>query len=155
MRKQEQELTAFAIGMNSTVDITQDLHCILMDFDITDQEKVENAVIEAQQFWALTDCYLFSTKHGFHAIIFHSLVPYSRLRMILDYTLHVDPMFRYISRFYDHKTIRVAGKYKEKDIHFVKVIKGVRKPTKEEFELGELKRLEHQSMIGEQYVVYL
>jgi len=151
MRKQEQELTAFAIGINSSVDITQDKHVIFFDFDVCDQKKVEKAIIEAQQFWALTDCYLFSTTHGFHGIIFHSIVPYSRLRMIIEYTDLVDNMFKYVSKFYNYKTIRVAGKYKEKDIHFVKIIKGVRKPTSEEWELGELKRMEHQSMIGEKY----
>ena len=153
LRKQEQMMTSFAIGMNSSVDITEDKHIVMLDFDLKDQERVEQAVIEAQQFWAMSDCFLFKTTHGFHAIFFHEIVPYSRLRMIIEYTRDVDNLYRYISRFYSHKTLRVAGKYKERDIKFVKIIPGVREPTKQEWELGEMKRAEHRSMIGDAYVL--
>jgi len=139
--------------MNSYVDITQNLHCVVLDYDIEDLEKVEESVIEVQQFWCLTDAYIFKTKHGFHAIMFHSLVPYERLRQIIDFAKYCDPMFKYISRFYSHRTIRVAGKYKEKDISFFKVIRGVRELTKQEWELGEMKRAEHRSMIGDAYML--
>jgi hypothetical protein len=148
MRKQEQQMRSFAIGMNSTVDIQRDLHIIGLDYDILDLKLVEESVIEVQQFWCLTDAYIFKTKHGYHAIIFHSLVPYERLRQIVDFAKFVDGMYKYISRYYSHKTLRVAGKYKERDIHFEKIIKGVREPSEEEFELGEMKRREHASMIG-------
>ena len=153
LRQIEQEMTSFAVGMNSSVDIPNDKHIVMLDFDITNLEVVEQSVVEAQQFWALSDAYVFSTTHGFHCIAFYDQVPYSRLRMIIDYTANVDVMFRYISRFYNKKTLRVAGKYKERDIHFLKIIPGVRIPTVEEYTLGELKRREHRSMIGDPYEI--
>ena len=153
LRKMEQEMTSFAIGMNSSVDIPNDKHVVVLDFDISNLELVEQSVVEAQQFWALSDMYVFTTTHGFHVIGWYDQIPYSRLRMIIDYTANVDTMFRYISRFYNKKTLRVAGKYKEPDIHFLKVIPGVRTPSVEEYTLGELKRREHRSLIGDPYEI--
>lgn len=147
-RKRSIDLESFAMGMNSTVDVVEDKHIIMIDFDSVSLEKVEESVIECQHFWYLSDFHIFETKHGFHAIAFDEAVPYSRLRLIIEYARYVDPLFVYISRFYSHKTIRVAGKYKERDIKFVKIIKGVREPSKSEKEIGDLKLNEHKLLVG-------
>jgi len=152
-RKQEMELRSFAIGINSTVDFKKDLHVIFLDYDDVDLERVKESVIECQQFWALSDAYIFKTMHGFHAIFFFDQIPYERLRMIVDFAKDVDPMFKYISRFYNHKTLRVAGKYQERDIVFVGIIDGPREPSKLERELGELKLDEHSALLNFQVKV--
>jgi hypothetical protein len=149
MQKTEMELQSLAIGMNSTVDITRDLHIIMLDTDIEDLDKVEESVWELQWFWNLSQATIFKTKHGHHVFFFYDLVPYGRLKQIIEFAKYVDPMYKAISRFYDHKTIRVAGKYQEQDIAFVKDIIGVRVPTEEEIELGDLKRKEHRFFVGE------
>jgi hypothetical protein len=62
--------------------------------------------------------------------------------------LQAKDLYRYISRFYSHKTLRVAGKYKERDIVFLKVMPGCRLPTRKEREMGMLKYKEHCAMSG-------
>ena len=148
MRNQEMEIQSLAIGINSTVDITKDMHIVMLDYDLHDIQKVRNSIVELQGFWELSDATIFRTKNGHHAFFFYDIVPYERLKMIINYARHVDPMFKYISRFYDHRTIRVSGKYKHKDIQYVEVIPGCRAPTHEEMELGSLKKAEHKLLLN-------
>ena len=147
LRNTENQLRSFAVGMNSTVDIPQDLHIIMLDYDIADLEKVRESVEELQGFWMLADAQVFRTKHGYHVFFFNDIVPYERLKLIIDYAKYVDPQFKYISKYYDKKTIRVAGKYEHKDISFVETIKGIRTPSTWEREIGEMKRGEHKSLL--------
>jgi hypothetical protein len=142
LKYKDRSLRDFAIGMSSEVNISQDLHILFMDFDIQDQELVESSILESQSFWNLSDCFLYKTRNGFHAYFFYDIMPYSRVVMILNYTKYVDDRFRYISRYYDYKTIRQAGKYKDQDISFLKVLYGKREPTDQELELGDMKRKE-------------
>lgn len=144
--KQDMEIRSLAIGINSTVDLTQDLHIIMLDYDVKDRLKVIESVMELQDFWNLSDAWIYSTKNGFHAYFFHDLIPYGRLKQIIEYAKYVDPQYKYISRMYDHKTIRVAGKYKEKDIQFVEILKGKRVPTAQERELGDMKMKERNML---------
>lgn len=153
MGKTELELQSLAVGVNSTVDITEDKHVILLDFDVKDLLKVEDSIRELQAFWWLSDAFLFRTRHGFHCLFFYDHVPYGRLKMIIDYARYVDDLFKYISRYYSHRTLRVAGKYKDRDIAFVKVVKGPRRARPEEIELGELKRQEHKVLAGIEYEI--
>jgi len=139
----DMELRSFAVGMNSTVDFTEDRHIIMLDYDIKDFSRIERSVAELQSFWNLSDADVFASKNGHHVFFWYDIVPYGRLRIIIDFARDVDVMFKYISRFYDHKTIRVSGKYLWSDIKFVKRIPGLRSPSKEEFDIGELKRREH------------
>ena len=136
------DIQSVAIGMNSTVDA--DKHIILLDFDEVTIDDVRESVAELQEFWNLADADIFKTKNGFHAYFWYDHVPYDRLKMIINYARHVDPMFKYISKYYDRKTIRIAGKYKEKDIFFEETIKGVRFPTKIERDIGNLKKNERK-----------
>jgi len=136
------DIQSVAIGMNSTVD--DDKHIILLDFDEVTIDDVRESVAELQEFWNLADADIFKTKNGFHAYFWYDHVPYDRLKMIINYARHVDPMFKYISKYYDRKTIRIAGKYKEKDIFFEETIKGVRFPTKIERDIGNLKKNERK-----------
>jgi hypothetical protein len=151
--KKEIQLRDLAIGMNSEVDIKKDLHILFLDYDKIELEEVEQSVREAQQFWNLSDCFIYKTRNGYHAYFFFDIMPYSRVVMIINYCKFVDDQFKYISRFYSYKTIRQSGKYKELDIHFVKVIKGPRDPTFKEAELGNLKRKErgYLSAIGSMF----
>jgi hypothetical protein len=137
--KQEMEIRNLAVGINSTVDLTKDLHIIMLDYDIKDKALVVESVMELQDFWHLSDAWIYSTKNGFHAYFYHDLVPYGRLKLIIEYARYVDPMYKYISRYYDHRTIRVSKKYAEKDIQFVEIIKGKRVCTAQERELGDMK----------------
>ena len=136
------DIQSVAIGMNSTVD--DDKHIILLDFDEVTIHEVRESVAELQEFWNLADADIFKTKNGFHAYFWYDHVPYDRLKMIINYARHVDPMFKYISKYYDRKTIRIAGKYKEKDIFFEETIKGTRFPTKIERDIGNLKKNERK-----------
>ena len=142
------ELHGFAIGFNSFVNREKDLHILMLDYDTKELENVENSIQELMNFWKLSDAYLYSTNNGFHVFFYFDMMPYARCRMIINYAKYVDPMYKHISRFYDHKTIRVAGKYKEHDIRFLKVIKGPRSPSADELELGELKLKEHDQLLG-------
>lgn len=144
LSRQEMELQSLAIGMNSTVDLTQDLHIVMLDYDIHDIEKIVESVIELQGFWNLSDAFIFRTRNGHHAFFWYDQVPYGRLKQIIEYARYVDPMFKYISRFYDHKSIRVAGKYRQKDIRFVRTIVGRRQPSEAEREIGSMKMREHE-----------
>ena len=140
--KQEMEIRSLAIGINSTVDLTKDLHIIMLDYDVKDKELVIESVMELQDFWHLSDAWIYQTKNGFHVYFFHDIVPYGRLKLIIEYARYVDPMYKYISRYYDHKTVRAAGKYKEKDIIFLEILKGKRVCTTQERELGDMKMKE-------------
>jgi hypothetical protein len=143
LRDEEMLIRSVAIGMNSTVDMTRDLHIIVLDYDVKDLRIVIDSVEEVQRFWWLGDAEVFRTRNGHHVFFWFDHVPYGRLKMIIEYARSVDPMFKFISRFYDRKTIRVAGKYAQKDIDFVCSVPGVRSPSAEERELGSLKRQEH------------
>lgn len=146
LKDKEIELQNLAIGINSTVDFTQDKHIVMLDYDIKDLQQVRESVKEIQLFWNLSDAEIFKTRNGHHVFFWYDQIPYGRLRQIIEFARYVDPMYKYISRFYDHKTIRVAGKYKEKDIEFVEKISGRRKPTEMELSLGALKKSEHSMM---------
>jgi hypothetical protein len=142
------ELHGFAIGFNSFVNREKDLHILMLDYDTDDFKKVRESVCELIDFWNLSDAYIFSTKKGFHVFFYFDIMPYARSRMIINYAKYVDPLYKHISRFYNHKTLRAAGKYKDHDIRFKKVIKGKRNPSLEELELGELKAKEHLQLLG-------
>jgi hypothetical protein len=147
LKREELLLRSVAIGMNSTIDWKTDLHIVMFDYDIKEFERVEESVTEAQAFWGLSDAFVYRTKNGFHCFFWFDHVPYGRLLQIIQFAKYVDPMYKYISRYYDHKTIRVAGKYKERDISFLGVLFG-RKPSKEELEIGMLKYGEHCVLSG-------
>jgi hypothetical protein len=143
-KKKDMTLREFAIGMNSEVSIKKDLHILFFDYDEVTQEEAEESICECQDFWNLSDCFLYKTSNGFHAYFYYDIMPYTRVRMIIDFAKYVDPMFKFIGRFYDYKTIRQAGKYKVQDISFLKVLQGRRMPTFKEAELGDLKRQERE-----------
>jgi hypothetical protein len=147
LRGAELEFSNFAVGVNSTVNLQEDLHLVMLDFDIDDLDKVRDSVRELQEFWKLTDAYVYKTMHGYHVIFWHSHVPYTRLRQIIDFAKFVDPMYKYISQQHNHKTLRSRGKYENQDIVFERIIPGVRNPSKRELELGELKMKEHADLM--------
>ena len=127
-----------AVGMNSTVDAERDRHVLLADYDAVPLERVIDSVKELQRFWNLSDAYVFRTRNGYHIMWFYDIMPFGRVKLILEYASWVDPMFKFISRYYNYKTIRVQGKYPEKDIRFVGIVYGDREPTQEEWDIGEL-----------------
>lgn len=144
LTQKEMQIRNLAVGINSTVDLTKDMHIVMLDYDVDDAELVVKSIKELQAFWKLSDCEVFKTKNGFHAFFWYDHVPYGRLRMIIEFAKYVDPMYKYISRFYDHKTVRVAGKYDYKDIQRIGWLPGKRKPSKDEIEVGNLKRKERE-----------
>lgn len=146
-QKLEMELTSTAVGINSSIG--DGLHVVMLDYDVKEIDKVIDSIIELQEFWNLSDAHIYQTRNGHHVFFWYDHVPYERLRMIIDFAKYVDPMYKYISRFYDHKTIRVAGKYKERDIFFIDKIEGRHDPTEVEKELGDLKKLEHAKYLSE------
>ena len=146
--RKDKELRDFAIGMSSEVDIKKDLHILFLDYDKVSLESVEESVCELQKFWNLSDCFIYKTRNGYHAYFYYDIMPYSRVVMILNYAKYIDDQFRYISRYYDYKTIRVAGKYKERDIFFEKKLSGLRKPSVLDAELGDMKRKEREILSG-------
>jgi len=150
-RQLERDLRNIAVGINSTVDFAEDRHIVMLDYDTDDFKKVKRSVEELQRFWKLSDFFIFRTKHGYHALGFYDHIPYGRLRMIIEFARDVDLLYKYISRYHNHRTLRVIGKHKLRDIEFVTLLQGVRTPTKQEFEIGELKRKEHMVMIGVNY----
>ncbi len=144
--KQEIELQQTAIGINSTVGA--DSHIVMLDYDEKDMDKVIESIIELQEFWNLSDAFIYQTRNGHHVFFWYDQIPYERLKMIIDFARYVDVMYKYISRFYNHKTLRVVGKYKDRDIFYIEKIDGRRKATKDEKEIGELKRMEHSQYIN-------
>jgi hypothetical protein len=135
---------SFAVGMNSSVDIQRDEHILFLDYDTIDPKEVEESVIELQDFWGLSHCWIFKTKNGHHAIFFYDIMPYSRCLQLIDYAKGVDPQFKFLGRLYGHKTLRVAGKHHSKDIVFLRRIRGVRRPSRRDIALGNLKMREHK-----------
>ncbi|MBR9700408.1 hypothetical protein GOV11_00915 [Candidatus Woesearchaeota archaeon] len=148
--KKERELRALAVGFNSTVSIEDDLHLVMLDYDVEDIGLVRESVKELQAFWHLADAYIYKTKNGFHAVFYEDQVPYERCKMIINYAKYVDLLYKYISRYHSHKTLRVAGKHVERDIIFKCVFPGKREPTNKERRIGKLKRDEHEMMVGMQ-----
>jgi hypothetical protein len=146
--KEDAVMREFAIGMSSEVDIKSNLHILFLDYDQVSIEEVLESVGEIQEFFNLADAFIYKTRNGYHVYFFYDIMPYSRVLMIINYAKYVDDMFRYISRFYDYKTIRQAGKYKVRDIVFDRIVQGNRTPSKNELELGELKRKERQYLAG-------
>ena len=142
-RSTEMQLSSLAVGMNSSVDLARDLHVLFLDYDIRNIADVEESVRELQSFWRLGEARIFKTRNGFHVFFFYDIMPYERARMIVGFAKFVDPLFKQISYYYDHKSIRVAGKYQHRDIRFVKRIDGVRIPSSVERQLGDMKAAEH------------
>jgi hypothetical protein len=138
------DLREFAIGLNS--NISSDSHIIFLDYDTKAQNmafvEVEYDIRELIRHFDLSDAEIFQTHNGYHCFWWYDHVPYSRLKMIINYS-RCDPMFKYISKFYNYKTIRAAGKYQELDIMWYKVVKGQRSPSPKEVEIGGLKRKEY------------
>ena len=144
----ESMLHSMAIGMNSTVDQIANIHIIMLDYDIHDIEKVRFSVKELQDFWNLSSADIYRTRNGHHVFFWYDQIPYERLKMIIDFARYVDPMYKYISKFYTHKTIRVSRKYRLRDIFYVESIPGTRTHSSDEQSLGDLKKLEHSSFIN-------
>lgn len=142
------ELYGMAIGFNSFVNREKDEHILMLDYDTKDYKIVERSIKELMAFWNLADCHVYSTKNGYHALFYFDIMPYARCRLVINYARGVDPLYKHISRFYDHKTLRVAGKYKKKDISFLEVVKGKRIPSLDELEFGEMKLKEHSLLLG-------
>jgi hypothetical protein len=140
--REEHLLREFAIGMNSFIDKSKNIHMVLLDYDTESLESVIEDARELISFFGLAKAEVFRTQKGFHVFFWHDHVPYSRLRMIIDYS-RCDEQYKYISRYYDHKTIRASGKYSQLDTSFVVGLRGARTPTQEQLELGLLKRREY------------
>jgi hypothetical protein len=138
----DNEMQDFAIGINSYIDKDKDLHCLFIDYDIPDLEFVRMDLSELVQHFHLSDYEIYSTSKGYHIFFWFDHIPYSRVKMILDYS-RCDYMFKNISKFYSYKTIRCVGKYKNLDIKFIGKFTGVRKPTQYQLEIGGLKRQEY------------
>jgi hypothetical protein len=145
-QKQEMLLQSAAIGINSTVGV--DAHIVMLDYDEKNIEKIIHSVIELQEFWNLSDAFIYQTRNGHHVMFWYDIVPYGRLKMIIEFAKYVDPMYKLISKFYNHKTLRVAGKYSERDIFFLDKIEGDREPSTEEMEIGNLKMREHKAWLA-------
>lgn len=133
----------YALGINSYVDKDKDLHIIMLDYDTNNFKEVLEDCKELTKFWKLSDFEIYTTKNGYHIFFWWDIVPYSRLKMIIDYS-KCDSAYKYISKFYEYKTVRCLGKYKDRDIKFVGRFSGVRSITKDDKELGDLKRKEYQ-----------
>lgn len=151
MRNAHKEMQSVAIGMNSTVSFEKDRNILMLDYDTKEEKDVIQSIKELQEFWNLSDCYLYGTENGYHALFYYDIIPYERCRMIIEYAREVDPMYKYISRYYSHKTLRIAGKHKG-DIKFKLLIPGIRVPTKEEREIGNLKKKEHKLLLLKQHI---
>ena len=137
----------YCIGINSYIDDIKDQHIIMIDYDDLSKEETIKDIRRLQQIWKLGKADIFSTNNGYHVFFFWDFVPYSFLKLIIE-TSRADKMYKYISRFYNYKTIRVSGKYKELDIKFVKRIKPRRVEfiTDKDWKLGQLKRTEYLNL---------
>jgi len=148
LSKHEIKERQYAIGINSFINILKDRHMLFLDYDreLNFKEALDDCE-ELCNFFNLSDYEIFSTGGGGYHIFwwYDNNLPYSRVKMIIDYS-RCDNMYKYISRFYDHKTIRATGKYiknKYNDLKYVGKFSGKRTPTAEQRNLGELKRKEY------------
>jgi hypothetical protein len=153
LRRHEMDIRNFAIGMNSTIDVTKDLHVLFLDYDTKDELRIGDSIREIQLFWNLSHAFVYETKNGYHCIFFFDIMPYERCRMIIDYADGVDHMFKYVSRWYAHKTLRVVGKYNWRDIRFFDILPGSRLPTLREREFGIMKYREHCCLLSDDVIV--
>ena len=143
LSKREIQQRQLALGINSFISVEDNLHIIMIDYDILNITNVLESVNELTDFWNLGPYEVYSTKNGFHVFFWWTFVPFSRLKMILDYCRYIDESYRYISRYYNYKTVRASGKYITPDINFVGKFNGKITPSKDERELGDLKRKEY------------
>ncbi len=133
----------FAIGLNSYINKSKNLHFLFLDYDTKDLNYVLDDCKELTMFFNLSDFEVYATNNGFHVFFwFDNNIPYSRLKMIIDYS-RCDDMFKFISHSYDYKTVRAKGKYNYKDIIFKGKFLGVRKPSRTERQIGLLKKREY------------
>jgi hypothetical protein len=146
LSKREIKQRQFAIGINSFIDKEKDRHMLFLDYDTNNLNEVLDDCNELSNFFNLSDFEVYRTSNGFHTFFWYdNSLPYSRVRMIINYS-RCDIMFKYISKLYDHKTVRVSGKYKVRDIFYCGKFSGHRTPTNDERELGELKKQEYLSL---------
>ena len=146
--KDEIDLRGVALGMNSFIDQKNDVHCVLLDYDTSNDLFVMADVCEIMEHFKLADCELYETAQGFHAIFFYDHIPYSRLVQIINFS-RCDEQFKNISRYYNHKTIRSAGKYRQLEIKFFKeILSPFRRRTDHEMRLGLLKKEEYLRLHG-------
>lgn len=142
LSKQEIKERQYAVGINSYIDKEKDLHIIMLDYDTQDLDFVLKDLKELVKFWNLSDYEIYKTTNGYHTFFWYDHIPYSRLKMIIDYS-NCDTSYKYISKFYDYKTVRASGKYKQKDIEHIGKFSGSRLYTNEQRVLGDLKRKEY------------
>lgn len=140
LSKKDIKQRTYAIGITSKIG--EDRHIVILDYDTLNLQFVLYDLKELCDFFNLSEYEIYETKKGFHVFFWYEDIPYSRLKMIINFS-RCDESFKYISRFYEWKTVRCSGKYKIKDIHYIGKFKGKRTPKKEERELGELKRKEY------------
>lgn len=142
LAKKEIKERQLALGISSYISIDKDVHIVMLDYDILDLKYVLEDIKDLIHHFYLSDYEIYRTSKGFHVFFWYDRVPYSRLKMIIDYS-RCDKTYKYISRFYDYKVLRSTGKYKQQDIFFVGRYSGKRLMTRDERELGNLKRKEY------------
>jgi hypothetical protein len=145
LSKKEKQERQYAIGISSYLNKgdKNELHVVILDYDMKDFSKVLKDVNELVKFFNLSSYECYSTRCGFHIFFWYDHVAYSRLKMIINYSNYIDPLYKFISTKYDTKVLRASGKYKDNDINFIGYFNGVRTATKDERELGNLKRKEY------------
>jgi hypothetical protein len=65
-RNDEIELQNLAVGLNSSVNIEENIHILMLDYDIKDLGRVKESVRECQEFWNLADAYIYKTNVQVH-----------------------------------------------------------------------------------------
>jgi len=146
LSKQEIQDRQIAIGINSYTNIERDEHMLMLDYDTKNILTVMNDTKELSSFFHLSDYEIYRTNNGYHVFFWYdNTLPYSRLKLIIDYS-RCDTSYKYISRYYNYKTIRASGKYLIQDITYIGAFTGKRIPTKDEREIAALKQKEYRAL---------
>lgn len=109
------------VGISNKVDHR---YCVFLDYDISEKTTVIADLTGLQRRFDLGNCYLFTTKKGFHAI-FIDLVTYEELKTILDAS-SCDEHYKYVSRKNNNRQwiLRVNEKKGGNKVELHAVLKG-------------------------------
>jgi hypothetical protein len=111
---------AIAWGIASLVTADNG-HVVLLDYDIQDFHKVYWDVIGLIKKYKLSDCHVYKTKNGFHAVFYYNVMRWKKLLKIIMRS-KVDWKFKSLASENRKVVLRFAGKYKINDIYQYTII---------------------------------
>lgn len=126
---------SIALGISSRVT-ADGLHIPMIDYDEKNYVKVYFDCIKLIKVFKLSDCFVYKTKNGYHAIFYYDLMSWDKAYKIILRS-NCDWMFKSLTGKFKKAVLRVGGKYTEPDIQPYSIISSPYRPAEIYQEFGQ------------------